>query len=163
MRSIWDGRKYIFKHHTSLTAISYLTLCMSQSTASTGPLQLVMIIQKNHLRGSGSFCLYRRRYNVVGDLMRPSETPASTSLKHHIVSHAVHIALNSFYGPIVVGHDSMEASFARLKLLVVAWCRYIDVVNDLMRPSERPQALLSSSISYLTLCISQSTAYSGPL
>ena len=53
-------------------------------------------IEKHLYHGSSSLSLYRRRYNVVGDLMRPSETAASSSVDGHIVSHAVNMAINSF-------------------------------------------------------------------
>eukprot|EP00984_Skeletonema_dohrnii_P028858 scaffold19020_cov50-Skeletonema_dohrnii-CCMP3373.AAC.1 len=43
--------------------------------------------------------MHRRRYNVVGDLMRPSEMAASSSVDGHIVSHAVNMAINSFNPP----------------------------------------------------------------
>eukprot|EP00985_Skeletonema_marinoi_P012687 scaffold6175_cov103-Skeletonema_marinoi.AAC.4 len=44
-----------------------------------------------------------------------SEMAASFSVDSHIVSHAVNVAIHSFYRPMIVGHDSIEASFARLK------------------------------------------------
>mgnify|MGYP000521657872 CR=1 FL=1 len=38
---------------------------------------------------------------------------------HHIVSHAVNITIHCFQWPIIVGHDSIEASFSRLKHCMV--------------------------------------------
>eukprot|EP00984_Skeletonema_dohrnii_P014639 scaffold6164_cov89-Skeletonema_dohrnii-CCMP3373.AAC.4 len=49
-----------------------------------------------HGHFSSSFGSYRHRYNVVGDLMRPSETAASSSVDGHIVSHAVNKTINCF-------------------------------------------------------------------
>eukprot|EP00985_Skeletonema_marinoi_P024231 scaffold16735_cov121-Skeletonema_marinoi.AAC.3 len=42
------------------------------------------------------FGSYRRRYNVAGDLMRPNLGRLPALLYHHIVSHAVNMAINCF-------------------------------------------------------------------
>eukprot|EP00985_Skeletonema_marinoi_P033464 scaffold41381_cov329-Skeletonema_marinoi.AAC.1 len=55
------------------------------------------------------------RNNVVGDVMRANLVAASSSVDDHIVCHAVNMAINSFEIPIIVGHDSIEASPPRLK------------------------------------------------
>eukprot|EP00985_Skeletonema_marinoi_P007774 scaffold3463_cov76-Skeletonema_marinoi.AAC.1 len=44
---------------------------------------------------------------------------AATLLERHIVSNAVSMAINSFQGPMIVGHGSIEASLSRLKRLLL--------------------------------------------
>ena len=68
---IWDGRGIY-----SRTTIS---------TTSEVPSHSSTMVWKHLYHGSSSFGSYRRRYNVVGDLMRPSETAAIATLAPYLI------------------------------------------------------------------------------
>eukprot|EP00984_Skeletonema_dohrnii_P010583 scaffold4125_cov71-Skeletonema_dohrnii-CCMP3373.AAC.1 len=65
---------------SQLMAISYLTPSIWQSTASSDPLTLAMIVWKHLFHGSSIGWMYRRVYNDVGDLMRPSGSSQASEL-----------------------------------------------------------------------------------
>ena len=57
----------------SSTLASYLSHAVNmQSTAFSDPLKLAMMVWKHLFHGACSFLSFWRRYNVVGDLMRPN-------------------------------------------------------------------------------------------
>ena len=142
--------------------ISYLTLWIWQSTASSDPLKLAMIVWKHLYHGSSIDWSYRRRYNVVGDLMRHLRRPPA--LLSNTISY-----LTLWIWQSTASSDPLKLAMIDRKHLYhglsILWSyrRYYFVVGDLMRSNlTRPLGVLIN-ISYLALWIWQSTGCSGRL
>eukprot|EP00984_Skeletonema_dohrnii_P015101 scaffold6464_cov104-Skeletonema_dohrnii-CCMP3373.AAC.1 len=69
---------------------------MSQSTASSGPLGLVTIVEMDTCRYSSSLYVYQPCYSVVGDLMRSNLGWPPATLQGCVVSSSVNVAINCF-------------------------------------------------------------------